>query len=394
MAVWRTLPIGDFCEIVSGATPSTTVQEYWDGDVPWVTPKDLSDLVGKRIHKTGREITKAGLASCSAALLPAGAVLLSSRAPIGHVAIAAVAMATNQGFKSLVPRSDTAEPTYLYWWLKAHRSHLESLGNGATFKEISKATVARVEVPLPPLAEQRRIADILDRADAMRAKRREAIALLDSLTQAVFVDMFGAPDGGSINGATATIDDVSEVITGYPFRSHEYVEDDDAVRLCRGANVLPDRFDWSDLARWPGEKLQGLSQFLLRPGDIVLAMDRPWISEGFKVARVRDDHCPALLVQRVARLRFETRAIGDFVFHLLKQPAFARHCRPTETTIPHISPIELRSFRFSLPPSDALEQYSARTQTVEQMKAAHYESLAEMDALFASLQHRAFRGEL
>jgi type I restriction enzyme S subunit len=102
-------------------------------------------------------------------------------------------MATNQGFKSFVPNTKVLFPKYLYWWLKAHRAQLDAMGSGATFKEVSKATVSRVEIPLPPLEEQMRIAAILDKADELRAKRRQAVALLESLTRSIFLEMFGDP---------------------------------------------------------------------------------------------------------------------------------------------------------------------------------------------------------
>ncbi len=193
MRGWNRLPLGECCEIVSGATPSTTVAHYWGGDIPWATPKDLSGFAGPFLGDTQRRITRAGLESCAATILPAGSVLFSSRAPIGHVAINAVPMATNQGFKNLVPKRGVAEAQFLYHWLRANRSYLESLGSGATFKEVSRSVVARVEVPLPPIAEQRRIADILDRAEALRAKRRAALARLNDLPWSCLVASVGDP---------------------------------------------------------------------------------------------------------------------------------------------------------------------------------------------------------
>lgn len=100
---WPKVALGECCTVVSGATPRTGVAEYWDGSIPWVTPKDLSSIDGADFGSPARYITEPGLRSCAAQLLPAGAVLLSSRAPIGHVAITTVPMATNQGFKSLIP---------------------------------------------------------------------------------------------------------------------------------------------------------------------------------------------------------------------------------------------------------------------------------------------------
>lgn len=192
-AGWRTTTLGACCEIVSGATPSTGKPQFWDGDIAWATPRDLSRLKSKFISTTERRITRAGLESCAASVLPPDSVLFSSRAPIGHVAINTLPMATNQGFKSFVPNANEVDPHFLYHWLRSRRPYLESLGNGATFKEVSKAVVSRVEISLPPLAEQRRIAGVLDRADAIRRKRKAAIRLTDDLLRSTFLEMFGDP---------------------------------------------------------------------------------------------------------------------------------------------------------------------------------------------------------
>jgi len=190
VTAWTSARLGQCCEIVSGATPSTGDENYWDGDICWATPKDLSGLEGHYISDTPRKLTKTGLTSCSATVLPPNSVLFSSRAPIGHVAINTVPMATNQGFKSFVPGPDV-DAKFLFHWLRANRSFLESLGVGATFKEVSKAVVTKIEIPLPTLPEQRRIAAILDKADALRTKRREALAQLDRLAESIFMEMFG-----------------------------------------------------------------------------------------------------------------------------------------------------------------------------------------------------------
>jgi type I restriction enzyme, S subunit len=189
---WQQTTLGEIADIISGSTPKSNVPRYWDGAVAWATPTDLSRLDGKHLDKTNRTITEAGLNECSARLLPPGSVLFSSRAPIGLVAINTTPMATNQGFKSFVPRPEV-NADYLYWWLRANRRQLEDLGNGATFKEVSKAVVSRVNFPLPPLNEQRRIAAILDRADAIRRKREHGLTLADDFLRSVFLEMFGDP---------------------------------------------------------------------------------------------------------------------------------------------------------------------------------------------------------
>ena len=152
---WPIKRIGEVCDIVSGATPKTERPELWGGGIPWATPKDLSELDGWSLDRTARTLTGEGLASCSAAVIPEGSVLLSSRAPIGLVAVAGMPMCTNQGFKNLVCGPDV-DPWYLFGWCRIRTTYLQSLGRGATFKEISKRIVESIELPLPPMQRQRR----------------------------------------------------------------------------------------------------------------------------------------------------------------------------------------------------------------------------------------------
>ena len=152
---WPIKRIGEVCDIVSGATPRTERPEFWGGGIPWATPKDLSELDGWSLDRTARTLTEEGLASCSAAMVPEGSVLLSSRAPIGLVAVAGMPMCTNQGFKNLVCGPDV-DPWYLFGWCRIRTTYLQSLGRGATFKEISKRIVESIELPLPPMQRQRR----------------------------------------------------------------------------------------------------------------------------------------------------------------------------------------------------------------------------------------------
>jgi type I restriction enzyme S subunit len=201
--------------IVGGSTPDTNNESYWGGDIYWATPKDLSNLNSQFINATDRKITSAGLASCSSAILPTGSVLFSSRAPIGLVAINSVPMATNQGFKSFIPQPDQLDAKYLYHWLVYNRARINAMGVGATFKEVSKKVVADIEISLPPLSEQKRIAAILDKADEIREKRERATAKLDQLSQSLFIDMFGDPESNSMAWDNSIrLGDVSEIVSG------------------------------------------------------------------------------------------------------------------------------------------------------------------------------------
>ncbi len=211
---WPMVKLRDCCEVVGGATPKREVSEYWDSpDVPWVTPKDVSDLGCSTLEDAPEYISEAGYKSCSTSMLPRGSVLVTSRAPIGNIAIAGRDLCTNQGFKSLIP-GENVDGLYLYYCMKHSAQRLQALGNGATFKEVSKKVVEEFEIPLPPLAEQQRIAAILDKADAIRRKRQQAIQLADDFLRAVFLDMFGDPNSNSKNVPVLPMTDVFNISTG------------------------------------------------------------------------------------------------------------------------------------------------------------------------------------
>ena len=183
--------LGDVCEIVSGTTPKSNCPEYWDGELNWITPAEI-DNDTKVIFESQRKITEQAVKDSHLKSFPAGTVILSSRAPIGKVAIAGTEMYCNQGFKNLIC-SECIDNTYLFWFLKSRTEYLNSLGRGATFKEISKSIVEEIDIPLPPLDEQRRIAAILDKVTSLIDLRKQQLAKLDELVKARFVEMFGDP---------------------------------------------------------------------------------------------------------------------------------------------------------------------------------------------------------
>lgn len=166
MAEWKECTISEIGTVVGGATPSTKKTEnYENGTIAWITPKDLSTFKGRYISNGERNITEIGLKSCSTQLLPKDTVLFSSRAPIGYVAIAANEVCTNQGFKSVVPNENT-DPLFLYYLLKYNKDKIEGIGSGTTFKEVSGNTMKSIKVSVPcKYKEQKKIASILARLD-------------------------------------------------------------------------------------------------------------------------------------------------------------------------------------------------------------------------------------
>ena len=168
---WKWVRLGSITQIVGGGTPPSKVKEYYEGgDIPWLSPVDLSNYTDVYISRGKKMITANGLANSSARMMPAETVCLSSRAPIGYVAIAKNPLCTNQGFKSFLP-SPFYRPRFLYWYLKGNKPLLESYASGTTFLELSGTKAAQIEFPLPPLEEQERI---VTRIESLFAKLDEA----------------------------------------------------------------------------------------------------------------------------------------------------------------------------------------------------------------------------
>lgn len=163
---WIETTLGDIGDIVGGATPSTKHEEYYGRNIAWITPKDLSSFKGRYVSSGERTLTEAGLASCSAQMMPPNTILFTSRAPIGYVAIANQSVCTNQGFKSIVPH-DCVDPLFLYYLLKFNKDRIEAMGSGTTFKEVSGKTMKEVPVRIPRMvSDQKKISSILDSIDS------------------------------------------------------------------------------------------------------------------------------------------------------------------------------------------------------------------------------------
>ena len=186
-------------KIVNGGTPKTKVEEYWNGNINWVTPKVLGKLSTRYIYDTPRKITDLGLSKSSAKLVPKGSVILSTRAPIGYLAIAKTSISTNQGCRCLVP-SDQMLSEFIYYFLLGNVDLLNDLGRGTTFKELSKTALSNVPIPVPPLPEQERIVAILDEAfekiDRAQANIEKNIANAEELFQSKLDEVFSQTGEG------------------------------------------------------------------------------------------------------------------------------------------------------------------------------------------------------
>jgi len=179
-AAWSSALIGELCEVSAGGTPSRNRSEYWDGNIPWVK---ISDMLQGTITRTEEYISQAGLENSAAKVLPAGTLLLSIFATIGRTAVLGIEATTNQAIVGLsLKDAARVDRDFLHRFLDLRSVELEQRARGVAQVNINSSILKALSVPLPPLSEQRRIAVLLDRAETLRAKRRAALAQLDTLT--------------------------------------------------------------------------------------------------------------------------------------------------------------------------------------------------------------------
>ena len=352
MTTWKECTLSDLGTIVGGATPSTKDESnYENGNIPWITPKDLSTFTGRYIFKGERNITTKGLNSCSAQMLPKDTVLFSSRAPIGYVAIAGCPVCTNQGFKSVVPNEKT-DQMFLYYLLKYNKDKIENMGSGTTFKEVSGGIMRNIKVVVPEDKDiQIKIGKILgaidDKIEANVQINNNLYEQMQALYNSWFVNFepFNGmqPDNWMVND----IYSLANIIYGAPFASKLFNTDGIGKPIIRIRDLKEQEFNTYTTEIHP-------KGYLLQPGDIVVGMDgefRPYIWGNEE----------AWLNQRVCVFE-NKRSLGKaFLYYTIKPLLFAIEQTQVATTVIHIGKKDYDAFKILLPTTDILDKFDEIT---------------------------------
>ena len=256
---------------------------------------------------------------------------------------------------------------------------------GATIPHIYFKDYQKEELPVPSLDEQRRIATILDKVTDLIAQRRAQLDKLDLLVKARFVEMFGDIATNSKYWKKDKLQNHIDMITGFPFNSAGYSQN--GIKICGGLIIMPNQIKWDDCKFWPTS--QGYEQFLLQKNDIVVALDRPWISEGFKIGQIHEGDLPALLIQRTARIRSKDLD-QTFLLYLLKDKAFEIHCTVTGSLVPHISNKDINSYNVIIPPLELQKQFSDFETKNVQLSRKIKHSLKQLETLKKAFMQQYF----
>lgn len=309
---WETTTLGAIATLGGGTTPSKGEKGYWqNGTVPWATPTDITSLPTgcDRISKTEVEVSERALAECSLTLNPPGTVLMTSRATIGYAAINDVPMTTNQGFINF-RCGERADPQFILYWLMAKREFLVAAAGGSTFKELSRGTAKLLPILLPPLDEQRRIAEVL-RSVAITASRLAELRtatenLLMLYRRLTFLPLFCDSDESNV-----ILADICDIGRGFAFKSTDYVEN--GVLNFRVTNVGRPLGDIGEKKFLPNEFLSQFEEYRLCGGEIVLVMVGATVG---KLGRVPEELCPALLNQNMWTLQPKGGVSRELLWHL------------------------------------------------------------------------------
>ena len=370
--------LGDICTVVSGSTPKSNIPEYWDGDIKWITPAELTEE-SYIITDSARHITELGVQKTGLKPFPAGTVILSSRAPIGKTAIAGCEMFCNQGFKNLIC-SDQVNNRYLYWFLTCNTDYLNSLGRGATFKEISKGIVEDIEIPLPSISKQVEIAEKFEKVSDLIALRKEQLAKLDQLVNSRFVELFGHkgyPEDSLLNlcnvidyrGKTP-----EKVENGLPFITAKNVRMHQ-MNLEPREYISKETYDKVMVRGFPKE------------GDVVFTTEAPLGN----VCRIPHFDTEFYIGQRIVTLQTEKLEPVYLEYALSSDDFKTKYMgKSSGSTVTGIRVRLLEQLTIPVPPMELQEQFAAFVEQTQKSKLAIQQSLDKLELLKNSLMQEYF----
>lgn len=374
--------------ITGGGTPSRSVAAFWNGNIPWATVKDF---VGLELAGTKERITDEGLKKSASNLIPAGRVIIPTRMALGKAAINAIPMAINQDLKAL-ECSKALEPKYLLRWLVSNATMIDRMGSGATVKGITLDQLTSLTIPLPPLREQRRIAAILDKADAIRRKRREAIRLLDDFLRATFLDMFGDPVTNPKGWPMGTVGDMA---AGTQYGTSMKASASGAYPYLRMGNITyAGGWNFTDM-KYIDLSEQDETRYLVKKGEVLFNRTNSRELVG-KTAVFRLD-TPMAFAGYLIKLTVNEQGNSEYLAAAMNSQSIKEYLRSKCKNIVGMANINAREFRavpLPLPPMTIQNRYADIVQTIEMQKETLILHASESESLFSSLQSRVFKGEL
>lgn len=418
---WEVNMIQDIGEIISGGTPKTKELSYWDGDISWITPKDLSNFNERYIEVGERSITEEGLNNSSAKLLPKGTVLFSSRAPIGYVAIANKEVCTNQGFKNIVCNKNISHNEFIYYMMKHKKNDIESIAGGSTFKEVSGKVIKEFKLPIPPIEEQKAIAKILSDLDNKIEVNNKINQILEEMAQSIFKHWFvdfefpneeGKPyksSGGEMveselgmipkGWEVKGLNSVAEFQNGYAFYKEGY--SDKGIKVIDLANVNSlGNFVETDRDKYISYELynkEKLIKYRLNKDDLIIIMtDRTQDMNILgKTAKIPYSN-KFILNQRVGRLRAINGINVNFLLSYMNSPVILEELKSISlgSVQKYFNTTHIKDLKFIIPNEKVMDLYSKYIDCIYNQMFILNEEIIRLSNLRDTLLPKLMSGEI
>nr|SPS05720.1 Restriction modification system DNA specificity-containing protein (modular protein) [Candidatus Nitrotoga fabula] len=398
---WQIKSLGDVCDVIGGGTPSKDKAHasFYTGDIRWATVRDMkTDLISETEFKITPEAVKASATN----IIPKGNVIIATRVGLGKVCRIEYDTAINQDLRGIIPKeASRITVPFLFWWMKSVAPVIVKEGRGATVQGVTLPFIKSLPIPLPPLSEQKRIVSILDEAfegiATAIANAKKNLANAREVFESTLQSELANREGSWVH---TKLGEEINLLTGFPFKSVNYTNSDMDVRLLRGDNIIQGSLRWDDVKRWPAIDAGIYKRYYLDEGDIVLAMDRPWVNAGLKRAQIASEDLPCLLVQRTARIRVMGNLDSRFLLYLINSQEFITHILGVQTGIgvPHISGQQIKDFQFFKPPLNQqhliVAKLDALSTETKKLESIYQQKLTTLDQLKKSILNQAFSGQL
>ncbi len=377
---WEYKKLGEVCEILDSRRKPITKNKRESGTIPYYGATGILDYVkdyifDEKLVLLGEDGAKWGAGENSAYIVE-GKTWVNNHA------------------HALRPKRDLLKDELLVYYLNF--SNLLPYITGVTVPKLNQEKMRSIEIPIGPITEQQSIVDYLDSAfakiDAMKANAEKALGEAKALFQASLKEMLEPKEGWE----EKKLGDIVSFFSGYAFESKRYTNNNDDILLICGDNIVHCDFRWETIKHWPKEEYDDLKRFSLEKNDIVLAMDRPWVKSGLKIAKITPKELPSLLIQRTACIRAPKDISSDFVFYALQTEKFIKHLvsQQNGVGVPHISGKQILSYKISIP--KYVEQQSI-VETLDSLKSkvdclqANYAQISqECDALKQAILRQVF----
>jgi type I restriction enzyme S subunit len=393
---WQVKSLGEIAEIVTGGTPSTAIKEYWEGgDIPWLNSGELNQGM---VTSSSNYITQLGLKNSVAKLMPPDTILIAlTGATTGRIGYLTFKACANQSVTGILP-SANHDPKFLYYHLQTLRENILKIAWGGAQKHINQKFVKDLKIPLPPLPIQKQIAEILEKADEAKQKRKEANKLTDEFLQSVFIEMFGDPvknpKGWEITTIMGLAKKDKNAIKAGPFGSSLkkecYVEK--GFKIYGQEQIIRDDLQYGDYFI-SKDKYEELKNYAVQGGDILISL----VGTYGKISIVPERYEQGIINPRLMKVSLnQTLMLPVFFKYYFQNTSFQKMVSNFSHggTMDIVNIGILKALPFITPPLTLQQQFAEIVNKTEALKEKQKQSEQELENLFQSLMQKAFKGEL